>query len=223
VVVAGCPHHVTQRGNNRQDVFFGDNDRRYYLRLLAEQAAEQNLAVEAYCLMTNHVHLIVTPPMAGALSQTLRRVNQFYTQYINRMHARSGHLWQDRFFSCSLDEEHYWTAMIYVERNPVRAKLAARAWQWAWSSGTAHCGGKDPTGMLDLASWSKRLAGQDWRESLARPQDETDAERLRLCTSRGRPFGSDKFVARLEHALGLRLHPLPEGRPRKEPETRVRP
>ena len=225
VVVPGCPHHVTQRGNNRQDVFFVDDDRRHYLRLLREQAAEHGLRIDAYCLMTNHVHLLATPATAEALAETMRRVNQFYTQYVNRLHGRSGHLWQDRFFSCGMDEEHSWTGLIYVERNPVRARLAARAWQWPWSSAAAHCGKGDEAGILDLPSWRKRTGGQDWRDSLTPAQDDKEMERLRLCTSRGRPLGSDSFVAKLERMLGRRLRPMPQGRPTKKrlAKTRVRP
>jgi len=192
---------------------------RYYLRLLRQHSAEHKLAIDAYCLMTNHVHVIATPPTAEALAETMRRVSQFYTQYVNRLHGRSGHLWQDRFFSCSMDELHFWTALMYVERNPVRAGLVHRAWQWPWSSAPGHCTGGDEAGILDLPSWSKRTGGQDWRESLVRVQDEKDVQRLRLCTSRGRPLGSDSFVSKLERTLGRRLRALPEGRPRKVPRT----
>ena len=215
IVVAGCPHHVTQRGNNRQDVFFVDDDRHYYLHLLREHSARHGLAIEAYCLMTNHVHLIATPSAAEALTETMRRVNQFYTQYINRLHCRTGHLWQDRFFSCGMDEPHAWRAMIYVERNPARAGLVRRAWRWPWSSAAAHCGGEDKAGLLDLPSWRKRLGEQDWRETLTRAQDDEEIRRIRLCTTRGRPLGSDSFVSKLERLAGRRLRPLPEGRPWK--------
>ena len=218
-MVAGCPHHVTQRGNNRQDVFFVEDDRRHYLRLLREKSAEHKVAIDGYCLMTNHVHLIATPATVGALAETLRRVNQFYTQYINRLHGRSGHLWQDRFFSCGMDEAHFWTALIYVERNPVRAGIVRRAWEWGWSSAAGQCGLGDAAGLLDLGSWRKRSAGQDWRASLALVQDEPMVEQLRLCTTRGRPLGSDSFVSKLEHLLGRRLRPLPQGRPRKQPDA----
>lgn len=214
--MAGCPHHVTQRGNNRQDIFFVDDDRRFYLGLLREQSTEYKVAIDAYCLMTNHVHLVATPATAEALAETLRRVNQYYAQYINRLHGRSGHLWQDRFFSCGLDEEHFWTAMIYVERNPVRAGLVGKAWDWPWSSAAGHCRGGDEAGLLDVASWRKRIGGQDWRKSLARLEDPRSVERLQLCTTRGRPLGSDSFVSKLERALGRRLRPLAHGRPRKK-------
>ena len=134
VVIPGCVHHVTQRGNNRQDVFFVDADRQMFLQYLREAAERFALRVEGYCLMTNHIHLVVTPQREDSLAGALKRVNQLYAQYVNRLHGRSGHLWQNRFFSCPLDREHLWRALVYVERNPVRARLCRKAWQWQWSS-----------------------------------------------------------------------------------------
>ena len=217
VVIPGCPHHVTQRGNNGQDVFFVDDDRQVFLSLLGNASTKFGLGVEGYCLMTNHVHLVVTPTMAEALGQALKRVSQLYTQYVNRLHGRSGHLWQDRFFSCPLDEEHYWTAMAYVERNPIRAGLCRSAWQWRWSSAAAHCDGRDTSGLLNMAAWRERLpADGDWSEALGATQGVPDVKELRLATSRGRPLGSDSFVSKIEQTLGRRLRPLPIGRPRRE-------
>ena len=217
VVIPGCWHHVTQRGNNRQDVFFVDDDRRVYLDLLGQQAERFGLAVQGYCLMSNHVHLIVRPRGEQTLAKAVGRTNWLYTQYVNRMHGRSGHLWQNRFYSCALDEEHFWQALAYVERNPVRSKLVRRAWRYAWSSAAAHCGEADPSGLLDLSQWRKMLPrGGSWREALVRPEDAEGVAQLRSWTSRGRPLGSDRFVAKLERALGRRLRPLPVGRPRKQ-------
>ena len=215
VVIAGCAHHVTQRGNNRQDVFFVDDDRRLFLGFLAEAAERFDLVVDGYCLMTNHIHLVVTPNHETSLGEALKRTNQLYAQYVNRFHGRSGHLWQDRFFSCPLDVVHYWRVLVYIERNPVRARLCRKAWRWPWSSAAAHCEGKDPTGLLDLAEWGKQMDEQRWRHLLTLVDDEQQVARLRLCTSRGRPLGSDKFVAKLETLVGRRLRPLPRGRPRK--------
>ena len=121
IVVPGCPHHVTQRGNNRQDVFFVEDDWRTYLRILREQSKRFGLSVDGYCLMTNHVHLVAVPTSENSLAKAVGRTHWLYTQYVNRLHRRSGHLWQNRFFSCALDESHCWQALAYVERNPVRA------------------------------------------------------------------------------------------------------
>ena len=219
IVIPGCPHHITQRGNNRADVFFVDDDRRVYLQILREQAERFGLIVSGYCLMTNHVHLIATPAGAESLAKAVGRTHWLYTQYVNRLHGRSGHLWQNRFYSCALDEEHFWKAMAYVERNPVRGRLVRRAWRWRWSSAAAHGGEADKTGLLDLDAWNDLLAGADWREVLTEPLDEADVARFRQATGRGRPVGSDRFLAKLERALGRRLRPLPVGRPRKRTRT----
>jgi putative transposase len=214
IVIPDCPHHVTQRGNNRQDVFFVDEDRQFFLNLLAESCQREGLLVQAYCLMSNHFHLVATPKRAQSLHLVFKRVGQLYTQYVNKLHGRSGHLWQDRFYSCPLDEPHYWTAMAYVERNPVRAALTGDACQWAWSSAAAHCGVSRPEALLDLKGWKTDPA--QWRQALAQAQDERTMQGLRLCTSRGRPLGSDSFVSKLESLLGRRLRALPRGRPAKK-------
>ncbi len=225
IVIPGCPHHITQRGNNRQDVFFVNDDRRVYLEILKAQAERFALTVQAYCLMTNHVHLIATPKSRESLAKAVGRTHWLYTQYVNRLHGRSGHLWQNRFYSCALDEQHFWTAMVYVERNPVRAKLVRAAWRYGWSSAAAHCGGRDGSGLLDLAAWGRLPRGGDWRDSLGKALQKDVLSKLRVWTHRGRPLGSDRFVAKLERALGRRLRPLPVGRPkkpRKRPARTVR-
>ena len=151
IVVPSAPHHVTQRGNNHQDVFFVDGDHRVYLELLGERAERYGLAVLGYCLMTNHVHLVVVPSSEEALAKAIGRTHFAYTQYVNRLHGRSGHLWQNRFYSCMLDEPHLWSAMSYVERNPVRARIVRVAWRYRWSSAAAHVGGGDDSRLLDTA------------------------------------------------------------------------
>jgi len=179
VVIPGCPHHVAQRGNNRDDVFFVNDDRRVYLELLRDHSADFGLEVVAYCLMTNHIHLVAIPEHADSLAKAVGRTNLRYTQYINRLHGRCGHLWQDRFFSSALDEQYFWTALTYAERNPVRARMVHGAWEYPFSSASAHVGGKDASGLLDLGKWRDMLDGADWRESLTTPQDEQVVGRLR--------------------------------------------
>ena len=215
IVVPDCPHHVTQRGNNGQDVFFVDDDRRTYLGMLGKSSRQFGLRIDGYCLMSNHVHLIVTPKTEDALGTALKRVGQLYAQYINHLHGRRGHLWQDRYYSCPMDDEHFWTAMTYVERNPVRAGLCADACQWRWSSAAAHCGEPDRSGLLDISTWRRRLPPDgDWRDALAAATDARQLRALRLSTARGRPLGSDSFISKLEHLIGRRLRPLPIGRPK---------
>jgi putative transposase len=128
----------------------------------------------------------------------LKRTNQLYAQYVNRLHARSGHLWQDRFYSCPFDRDHFWRALAYIERNLVRAHLCRMAWEWRWSSAGAHCGASDPAGLLDLAAWRRDMEPRHGHRILDESDNDELLTRLRLCTSRGRPPGSDAFIAKLE-------------------------
>jgi putative transposase len=208
---------VTQRGNNRQDVFFTDEDRRVFLALLKEQAERFELSVLAYCLMRNHTHLVVVPAREESLSKGLGRANLCYARYVNRLHGRSGHLWQDRFFSCALDEEHLWHALRYVERNPVRAHLVRRAWRYTWSSAAAHSGRGPAAAVLDLGAWEALGIGQEaWSQELVSAEDGTVCQHLCQQTLRGRPLGSDSFVSKVEALVGRRLRPNPIGRPRRQ-------
>ena len=134
IVIPDVPHHVAQRGNNRQDVFFTTDDRRAYLDILREQADRFALDVIGFCLMTNHMHLVGVPRKADSLAKAVGRTDWLYTRAINRLHKRSGHLWQNRFYSCALDDKHVVAAMRYVEENPVRAKLCRAPWAYEWSS-----------------------------------------------------------------------------------------
>lgn len=216
IVAPGVAHHITQRGNNRQDVFFADRDRRVYLELLREQAEKYGVAVRAYCLMTNHVHLIVTPPDAESLRLAVGRTHWRYTQHINRVRSRSGHLWRGRFFSCPVVGDHELAAMRYVERNPVRVKMVRMPWRYEWSSAAAHCGGKDATGLLDLAAWGRRFTPQEWRAILRDPGDGDETAAIRRATKTGRPLASDRWIAKMEPRLGRSLRARPVGRPPKE-------
>jgi putative transposase len=205
-IAVGCAHHITQRGNNRQDVFFVDEDRRVYLRLLAEEAARHHLEVLGYCLMTNHVHVVAIPRAEDALAKGIGRTHFRYSQYLNRFHRRSGHLWQGRFYSCALDERHLWLALQYMCR---------RAWRYAWSSAAAHTGESAPAAVLDLRWWDRQFSAAAWRKELSQGLTEEQVARLRVRTRTGRPLGSDAFLSKLETRLGRRVRALPVGRPKK--------
>lgn len=222
VIAPGFPHHIIQRGNNRQDVFFTDDDRRFYLQTLLKQARTYGLTVNGYCLMTNHVHLIATPRKPESLAKAIGRTHLVYAQYVNRLHGRSGHFWQNRFFSCPMDEAHLMAAMRYVERNPVRAKLCRAPWRYGWSSAAAHCGEReDATGLLDLAWWKAFATPGRWKASLRRADEEAEIKKVRQRTRLGRPLGGDRFIAKLESKLNRRLRVPPRGRPRR-PSKRKR-
>ena len=139
IVAPGMAHHVTQRGNRRMDVFLNAQDYRFYLHVLGRNALKYDMDIWAYCLMTNHVHLIVVPQTLESLADALRDTHTSYAQFFNKRYDFSGHLWQARFYSCVLDEQHAWSAVRYVERNPVRASITTRAEDHPWSSASSHC------------------------------------------------------------------------------------
>ncbi len=215
VVVPELPHHITQRGNNRQDVFFTDDDRRWYLRTLRQQSQRFGVRIVGYCLMTNHVHLLAVPRAKDSLAKALGTTHLLYTRLINRLHGRSGHLWQNRFYSCPMDASHERAALRYVERNPVRARLVRLAWRYPWSSAAAHCGAADRSGLLDVTAWRRRYDPDAWRAILKQLEDEQMLQRIRSRTFNGRPLGSDRFVAKLQGKLHRRLRPVAMGRPSK--------
>ncbi|HEY3379116.1 MAG TPA: transposase [Armatimonadota bacterium] len=223
VVLAGFPHHLLQMGNNRQPVFYSDTDRQTYLALLREYAERDGLEILAYCLMPNHVHLIAVPATAPALAHAVGGTHMRYTQYLNGYKGWTGHIWQGRFYSCVLDEVFLWTALRYVERNPVRAGLVTQPWEFPWSSAAAHTGKADPSGLLDLEAWARRCTPEAWRAQLGYADDRADAEIMRAHTQVGRPLGRSDFIDELENTLGHCLRPQPVGRPRKTPEPTTTP
>jgi len=202
VCVPGGWHHVTQRGNEGRDVFPRAADRDVYLSLLRQSRQRHGLHVLAYCLMSNHVHLVVVPETADALSCAMRDIHTTYAMALHRREGRGGHVWQGRFYACVLDEPHLWAAIRYVERNPVRARIVASAEEYWWSSAAARCGLRsDPN--LSVDALPPALV-TDWRAWLCE-EDEALSERVRAQTRTGRPCGSDTFVQQLESVLGRPL------------------
>ena len=224
IVVPGVAHHITQRGNNRQDVFFTDDDRRTYLGHLREGAERYGLTVQAYCLMTNHIHLIATPETETSLAKTVGRTHLLYAQYIHRLHGRLGHFWQNRFYSCPMDEAYLLNATAYVELNPVRAGIEDHAWDYAWSSAAAHCGaGGDLSGLLDLSAWFTDTSAQEWTAALETIAGLAEApDRIRLHTRTGRPLGEDSFLSKVEAFLGHRVRVRRVGRPKGSRDKKPR-
>ncbi|MBX7245841.1 MAG: transposase [Candidatus Sumerlaeaceae bacterium] len=209
-VAPGIPYHVTHRGNHRADVFFSLEDRDVYLRLLAEFAKKFGMDVWAYCLMTNHIHLIVVPRERDSLARAVGFAHMRYSRRVNQREGWTGHLWANRFYSTALDGEHLWEAVRYVERNPVRAGLAERAEDWPWSSAAAHALGE----ANPLLSPTRPFPGgvEDWGRWLEMPGDVGAVERIRRQTCTGRPCGTESFVEQLEGLVGRILRPLKRGR-----------
>ncbi len=149
IVIPGYPHHITQRGNRRQAVFFCDDDYAEYLHLIAHWCREEGVAIWSYCLMTNHVHLIVTPNERSHLSRAIGEAHRRYTRYINFREGWRGYLWQGRFSSFVMDERYVLAAAAYVELNPVRAAMVNAHWEYRWSSVHAHLAGQSD-GIVDV-------------------------------------------------------------------------
>ena len=212
VVIPGLPHHVTQRGIRRLDVFFSDDDYRTYRTLLSDRAEQAEVAIWAYCLMPNHVHLIMTPRHADGLRAALGEAHRRYARAINQRHDWRGHLWQERFFSFVMDEPHLLSCARYVELNPVRAGLVRKAEDWPWSSARAHLAGEND-GLVSVAAMLERI--DDWRAYLADAPRPAELERLRTHLRTGRPAGSEAFIEQLEATAGRRLRPQRRGRPAK--------
>ena len=214
-VIEALPHHITQRGNNRQEIFFVDDDRKVYLEILLRQSSKYGLTIMGYCLMANHIHLIAIPAAKDSLANAIGRTHFVYTQYINRFHDRSGHLWQGRFYSCCLDERHFLLAMRYIERNPVKAGICRTPWAYKWSSAASHTELGSSSNLLDLRRWYKTVSPTEWKKLLAEDIEEKETRKLCTNTHTGRPLGSDSFMSKLERIAGRRLRPLPIGRPKK--------
>ena len=213
VVAPGIPHHVTQRGNRRQPVFFNDSDYQLYIGLMAEWCRRQQVEVWAYCLMPNHVHLVAVPKTRYGLARSIGEAHRRYTSLVNRREGWTGYLWQGRFFSCPLDEPHLLMAVRYIEQNPVRAGLVKQAWRYRWSSAAAHVQGQDD----GLVRVEPMLALEPaWRDYLKQPVGGLETELLGRHTRSGRPLGDDLFVDKLERKLARRLRPNKRGRPRKK-------
>jgi putative transposase len=143
IVYPEVPHHVTQRGNRRGPIFFEPADQHVYLRILAEQVRRYEVEVWSYCLMPNHVHLILTPTDEIGLGRAIGETHRRYVAFVNGRSGWTGDLFQNRFSSVAMDEEHFISAARYVAMNPVRARLVTRAEDWPWSSARAHLAGKD--------------------------------------------------------------------------------
>ena len=213
VIALEVAHHVTQRGNARGFILNSDADREVYLGLFRESMELVDVAVMGYCLMSNHVHLVIVPHQIDALASSLKQTHGRYASYWNAKHGSSGHVWQGRFYSCPLDREHLWEALRYTELNPVRAGMVAEAPAWRWSSAGAHCGSAAGETWLAMEDWRTRWDAATWQSYLQAGESNTDLQAMRQCTHTGRPLGSEEFVHQLEEQTHRVLAPRRGGRP----------
>lgn len=199
IVMPGIPHHIVQRGNRRQKVFFNDKDRKQYLKLLHEEGIKAGIEFWGYCLMDNHVHLIAVPEAENSLTRGVGEAHRKYTRYVNFREGWRGYLWQGRFLSYPLDEKHLYTAVRYVERNPVRAGIVQKAEDYKWSSARAHVlGEKDKM----LAENFLKDEIKDWGEFLSGDDNDRELSMFRKLSRTGRPMGEEDFIEKLENTIG---------------------
>ena len=203
IVAPHTPHHVTQRGNRRQRTFFSDADYLRYLQLAAEWCEKAEVECWGYCLMPNHVHLILTPKSADGLRAAMSPLHWRYTFEVNKRERWTGYLWQGRFASYPMDEGYFVQASRYVGLNPVRAGLVARAEDWPWSSVRAHLAGKDD--LLVRAAPLLRFVRRDVADFFETDVAQDALKKLRRASTSGRPLGGAEWLKALETVSGRAL------------------
>ncbi len=211
IVVPGIPHHIIQRGNRNQKVFFTDKDRSLYLDILRFNAFKFKLKIWCYCLMDNHIHLIAVPERPDSLARAMAETHRKYTYMINIRNNWKGFLFQGRYSSFPMDEAYLYCCVRYVERNPVRAGLVKLAEEYCWSSARAHVFGfNDPL----LSPMPLRSQIKDWSIFLRGEEKEEDLEQLRKNQLTGRPLGNEDFIEYLERLTGRIIRKKRPGRPK---------
>jgi putative transposase len=211
IVWTGCPYHVTHRGNRGGPVFFDESDYLVYLGLLSSNAVREGLRIWAYCLMPNHVHLIVAGDRATSMARAIGSTHRRHAQRVNGRQGWTGHLWANRFYSTPMDGRHLWAAVRYVELNPTRAGFVKSPAEFPWSSARAHAG-MATEGLLAV---DRPFPGHiaDWNAWLLEGVDDPLVEAIRRNTSTGRPSASEAFAREMELGLGRTVRARPHGRP----------
>lgn len=219
--VAGQPLHVIQRGNNRQAIFFEEQNYTLYRDWLAEAAAQYGCAIHAYVLMTNHVHLLVTPENKDSLPRMMQSLGRCYVRHINFAYERTGTLWEGRYRAAPIDTEQYFVACCrYIELNPVRAGMVRRPRDYPWSSHRAHADGRPDAVLSDHAilktlGRTAQARQEEYRGLFHTALDEEFVEALRAATNGGWALGDARFQKQIAKAAKRRVAPLPKGRPAK--------
>ena len=211
-VIPQIPHHVTQRGSRRQQTFFRDDDYRAYLDLMSKSCRKVGTRVLAYCLMPNHVHLIMVPSDVDGLRASLGEAHRRYALAVNSRKDWRGHLWQERFYSFPMDEPHLLAAIRYVERNPVSAGFCQEASEWSWSSARPHLRGCDDE-LVEVRPLLEHV--DDWATYLSEGAVDATAEQIPIHSRNGRPLGDKRFIDRLEGMTGRILATRTRGRKRR--------
>ena len=215
-VAQGFPHHITQRGNRRQQTFFSEDDYQAYVDLMHEWCKTYAVDIWGYCLMPNHVHLIAVPTSEESLALAIGEAHRRYTRRVNFREEWRGHLWQDRFASYVMDEHHLLSCIRYIEMNPVRAKLVSNPAEWRWSSARAHLDGRDDA--LVRVGPLLEMVNLDWAEFLGQAMAAGEIAAMRKHERTGRPLGDPAFVERIENRLDRVLR---RSKPGPKPSRRL--
>lgn len=219
--VPGIPWHIIQRGNNRSVCFYAEEDFQFYLHFLEELATKFGCAIHAYVLMTNHVHLLMTPEREDSIGKTLQSVGRRYVQYFNFTQERTGTLWEGRYKATLIDSERYLlTCYRYIELNPVRANMVAHPRDYPWSSYLCHAEGKSDKLITDHALYITLGGNNEVRQSAYRALfkshvGEATLNEIRDATNKGWALGNDRFMEKIAMAVSRRISPLPKGRHKK--------
>ena len=223
ISIPAYPHHIIQRGNNRQAIFFSDDDYRYYMECMRQAKIKHRCRLYAYVLMTNHVHLLVEPSQSMDLGGFMQSIGRRYVRYINQTYKRTGTLWEGRFKSALVSRDEYlMMCSRYIEMNPVRAGMVKNPGNYRWSSYRSRALGMPNVGLLDEDPWytglgttaqEKQKAYQKWVESST---SDGEWDQIRIATQQGRVIGRQRFQKEIEEMLGRRIIGEMRGRPRKE-------
>lgn len=213
-ILPNLPHHAIQRGNNRQQIYFENEDYDYYLRILHRESLEKGVGIGAYCLMTNHLHLLLYPREAEGLIGMMKSVSQHYSQYVNKKYHRSGKLWDNRYKLNLVDPDCKWVVARYIEKNPLRARMVFRAELYPYSSARAHLlGTKDAILTYDImGSFGERYKA--FFDEIS-SEEEAAQRRLRETSQQGKPFGGQAFLEKMGQIFGVDFTIKQRGRPRR--------
>jgi len=220
--IAGMPVHVVQRGNNKQPIFFDDADYRVYMKWLREAAKKYDCAVHAYVLMTNHVHILVTPKGTDGISRMMQYVGRRYVPYINQTYDRSGTLWEGRYKSSLIDAENYFfVCSRYIEMNPVRASIVKHPSEYVWSSYACNVGGKadqlvQPHALYTALGHSDATRRKAYQDLFQVNVDDKELTNIRASWQTGTPLGNNRFREEIEAVLGKKVGHTKRGRPAKD-------
>ena len=222
IIVPKVPLHIIQRGNNRQNCFLEEEDYNRYVEWLTEYSQDSDCSIHAFVLMSNHIHLLLTPKTEEGPGLLMKRVGQRYVQYLNRKYLRTGTLWEGRFRSCIIEKKQYlFQCQRYIELNPVRARIVKHPSEYPWSSYRVNGDGErskliTPHPMYRSLARKKPERLQTYRELFGSELDEEVLTDIRKATNGNFAIGNERFIKRVTDALGRRIVPGSPGRPRKE-------